>query len=431
MAIFYLETKPIKRSEGRSSVAASAYRAGVSLVDNRTGVKHSYEKKGKNGVVSKDCFMYQDGQKIQLDRSELWNTAEKAEKRKDARTGRDFIANLPFELSPKQRENIVREFSKTITKLYKVAVDWAIHLPDKKGDNRNHHAHILITTRQAKLENGQVVLGDKTNLEKENKELKKQGLPLTQDQIKSLRKEWEVITNHHLAMAGIEERIDCRSYREQGIQKLPTVKLGARASENERNGIATRKGDYNRLVEKANSENWQGTMEEYIEKTIYDLELEIIVESRAENNAQKSQKLGDIQRQEPAPIETTRQTITKPQTHEKGQNESPRPSKPKLSLEEKMARWEQKQERERQINERGEQALSRFEQRMQQHEQRLAEKAEKDRLAQLEQQREAELAEQARLAQLEQQRQAEQVRLAEIARKQKEYENRNSRGFSP
>lgn len=38
-------------------------------------------------------------------------------------------------------------------------------------------AHILITTRQAKLENGQVVLGDKTNLEKEN-ELKKQGLAI-------------------------------------------------------------------------------------------------------------------------------------------------------------------------------------------------------------------------------------------------------------
>lgn len=52
--------------------------------------------------------------------------------------------------------------------------------------------NILITTRQAKLENGQVVLGDKTNLEKENKELKKQGLPLTQDQIKSLRKEWKL-----------------------------------------------------------------------------------------------------------------------------------------------------------------------------------------------------------------------------------------------
>lgn len=71
---------------------------------------------------------------------------------------------------------------------------------------------------------------------------------------------------------------------------MPTVKLGARASENERNGIATRKGDYNRLVEKANSENWQGTMEEYIEKAIYDLELEIIVESRAKNTAQKIAK---------------------------------------------------------------------------------------------------------------------------------------------
>ncbi|MFW2178515.1 MobA/MobL family protein, partial [Moraxella sp. TY5] len=255
------------------------------------------------------------------------------------------------------------------------------------------------------FENGQIVLGDKTILEKENKELKKQGLPLTQDQIKSLRKEWEVITNHHLAMAGIEERIDCRSYREQGVHKLPTVKLGARASENERNGIATRKGDYNRLVEKANRENWQGTMEEYIEKTIYDLEQEIIVESRLQTSPTPPQPQGQL----PKP------SIGKP-------------TKPKLSLEERMARWEQKQEKERQIDQRGEQALSKFEQRMQQHEQRLAEKAERERLERLEQQRQAELAKQARL---EQQRQAEQARLAEIAREQQEYENRNSRGFSP
>lgn len=408
MAIFYLETKPIKRSEGRSSVAASAYRAGVSLVDERTGLKHNYEKKGKNGVVNKDCFMYQDGKKIQLDRGELWNKAEQSEKRKDGRTGRDFIANLPFELNPKQRESIVREFSETIAKRYNVAIDWAIHLPDKKGDNRNHHAHILITTRKAKFENGQIVLGDKTMLEKENKELKKQGLPLTNDQIKTIRKDWEIITNNHLALAGIEERIDCRSYREQGVYKLPTVKLGARASENERNGIATRKGDYNRLVEKANAEQWQGTMQEYIEKTIYNLEQEILVESRL----QTSPTPPELQGQPPKP------SIGKP-------------SKPKLSLEEKMARWEQKQERERWIDERGEQALSKFEQKMQQHEQRLAEKAEQERLAQLEQQRQAELAEQSRLVQLEQQQQAEQARLAEIAREQQEYENRNSRRFSP
>lgn len=209
-------------------------------------------------------------------------------------------------------------------------------------------------------------------------------------------------------MAGIEERIDCRSYREQGVYKLPTVKLGARASENERNGIATRKGDYNRLVEKANAEQWQGTMQEYIQKTIYNLEQEILVESRLQTSPTPPQPQG----QPPKP------SIGKP-------------SKPKLSLEEKMARWEQKQERERWIDERGEQALSKFEQKMQQHEQRLAEKAEQERLAQLEQQRQAELAEQSRLVQLEQQQQAEQARLAEIARQQQEYENRNSRGFSP
>jgi hypothetical protein len=415
MAIFYLETKPIKRSEGRSSVAASAYRAGVSLVDNRTGVKHSYEKKGKNGVVSKDCFMYQDGQKIQLDRGELWNTAEKAEKRKDGRTGRDFIANLPYELNPKQRENIVKEFSEAIAKRYNVAIDWAIHLPDKKGDNRNHHAHILITTRQAKLENGQVVLGDKTNLEKENKELKKQGLPLTQDQIKSLRKEWEVITNHHLAMAGIEERIDCRSYREQGIQKLPTVKLGARASENERNGIATRKGDYNRLVEKANAEHWQGTMEEYIEKTIYDLELEIIVENRAENNAQKSQKLGDIQRQKPSPIDTTSQPTNELQTNDRGQNE--RPEKV-LSFREKMAMKKQQVQSTHQLEQktvepqtnndkvttfRQKMAMQQAEKQRAEHAKRLAQ-LENERIEQEQAERARQLAEQERRAKAQQQK---------------------------
>ena len=413
MAIFYLETKPIKRSEGRSSVAASAYRAGVSLVDNRTGVKHSYEKKGRSGVVSKDCFMYQDGQKIQLDRGELWNTAEKAEKRKDSRTGRDFIANLPFELNSKQRESIVREFSETIAKCYKVAVDWAIHLPDKKGDNRNHHAHILITTREAKLENGQIVLGDKTTLEKENKELKKQGLPLTQDQIKALRKEWEVITNHHLALVGIDERIDCRSYREQGIQKLPTVKLGARASENERNGIATRKGDYNRLVEKANSENWQGTMEEYIEKTIYDLELEIIVESRAENNAEKPPKMGDIERKTSSPIDTTSRPLNEQQTHARGQNE--RPEKV-LSFREKMAMKKQQAQPTNQPEQNpvepqnNNDKVSTFRQKMamQQAEKQRAEHAQ--RLAQLENERvEREQAERARqVAELERRTKAQQ-----------------------
>lgn len=398
MAIFYLETKPIKRSEGRSSVAASAYRAGVSLVDNRTGAKHNYEQKGKNGVVSKDCFMYQDGQRIQLDRGELWNKAEQAEKRKDGRTGRDFIANLPYELNPKQRENIVREFSESIAKHYNVAIDWAIHLPDKKGDNRNHHAHILITTRQAKFENGQIVLGDKTMLEKENKELKKQGLPLTQDQIKSLRKEWEVITNRHLAIAGIDERIDCRSYREQGVYKLPSVKLGARASENERNGIATRKGDYNRLVAKANDENWQGTMEEYIEKTIYDLELEIIVENQAENNAQKPQKMGDIQRPIPKPIETTSQRTNEPQTHDRGQNE--RPEKV-LSFREKMAMKKQQEQPTHQPKpvepQTNNDKVSAFRQKMamQQAEKQRAEHAK--RLAQLENERiEREQAERAR-----------------------------------
>ena len=451
MAIYHLETKPIKRSEGRSSVASSAYRAGVALVDERTGIKHDYTKKG--GVVKAETFIMHNGQQVAIDRNQLWNTSEKAENRKDGRTGRDYIINIPFELKPLQREMLVREFTEYLAKRFNVAVDWAIHLPDKDGDNRNHHAHVLTTTRTATLDQyNNVVLGDKTTIEKKNGDLKKLGLPVTQEQIKEVRQAYADMTNRHLEMAGLSVRVDCRSYKEQGKDQLPTIKLGTQSSEWERQGIATRKGDYNRLVKQANEENWKGTMPEYIDKRIQDLEQEIIVESRKQNTAQKSPQVAEFERQQDTRTDSTAQDETGLKQANKGQNErgnnpdlsigrpAPRPQpkpaqKPKLSLEEKMAIWEQKQAEKEKMEQRETQAVSRFEQRMEQHEQQ---KAERERL---EQQR---LQQQERQAQLERDRQnqlalqAERERIAIIqAMEQKareierENERKNDRGFRP
>ena len=118
MAMFHLSTNPIKRSAGRSATASAAYRAGCKIEDNRTGLKHDYSK--KQGIVKTDCFIFSNGQKLNIDRAELWNAAEKAEKRKDGRTAREVIINLPHELSEEQRQSLVEDFTKDISKKYKV-----------------------------------------------------------------------------------------------------------------------------------------------------------------------------------------------------------------------------------------------------------------------------------------------------------------------
>lgn len=253
MAMFHLSTKPISRKSGRSATASSAYRSGSKIEDKRTGLTHDYTK--KQGVIASDCFLIQNNEKIKLDRSQVWNIAEAKEKRKDARTAREIIINLPHELNEKQRAELVAEFAESVAKKYNVAIDYSIHLPDKEGDQRNHHCHIMMTTRTAELDkNNNLVLGDKTALELGNKDLAKLDLPTSQEQIKDLRREWAETANKHLEMAELSERIDHRSHKDRGLQTLPTIKLGWQATAMERKGIQTDKGDYNRQIHATNAE---------------------------------------------------------------------------------------------------------------------------------------------------------------------------------
>lgn len=264
MAIFHLSTKPIKRSDGRSATAAAAYRAACVIEDNRTGLKHDYSK--KKGVVKTDCFIIVDNKKIGIDRSKLWNLAEKSENRKDGRTAREIIINLPHELNEQERELLVDDFTKSIAEKYGAAIDYAIHLPDAGGDERNHHCHIMMTTRVAKFENDTLTLNDKTNIELSNTKLATLSLPKTQQQIVSLRENWATVTNKHLQKAGIDKRIDHRSFEEQNISAKPTIKLGWQATTLERKGIETEKGDVNRAIKSDNEQIIKLENELYLDK---------------------------------------------------------------------------------------------------------------------------------------------------------------------
>lgn len=232
MAIYHLSMKPVSRAKGRSAVASMAYRAGVKLTNERDGITHDYT--AKQGVEHAEIVLPEGvNADWARDRSDLWNAAEFAEKRKDARVAREFEIALPHELSAEQRLEAAREMAQELADRYGAAVDFAIHAPHEASDVRNHHAHILMTTRQV-TEDG---LGEKTYLERENKWLLANDLPTTDMQLRDIRQRWEGIANERLAMAGLDIRIDHRSHMERGLEIAPTEHMGVHASQMERRGL--------------------------------------------------------------------------------------------------------------------------------------------------------------------------------------------------
>ena len=230
------------------------------MVDERTGLIHDYTRKG--GVVSAEIIAPDGGS---AERGALWNAAELAENRKDSRTAREWIVALPAELDAGQRRELAVSFGAELARRYGVAVDVAIHEPDREGDNRNHHAHILTTTRRvSRGAAGELVMGDKSSIELADKKRRELGLGPAADEVKAIRQLWEQTANRALERAGSTERIDARSLKDQGIDREATTHLGPVASEMERRGRISDRGDGNRQV-MANNEQRQGLTAQIID----------------------------------------------------------------------------------------------------------------------------------------------------------------------
>ncbi|EJZ9309685.1 Ti-type conjugative transfer relaxase TraA [Salmonella enterica] len=230
MAIFHLNTNAISRSSGRSAVAAAAYRSGTELADVRQGAVWDYSRKG--GIMSAE-IVTPDGVPVP-DREQLWNAAEAAEKRKDARTAREWRVALPHELSEQQRYELAMALGKEIANRFGVGADVCIHAPDKEGDDRNFHAHILTTTRKIAHDGS---LGEKSNIELENATRKKRGLSTTtQDDIRDMRAYCADLINEHLERAGHDIRVDHRSFEAQGVDLEPSKHVGVSATAMQRKG---------------------------------------------------------------------------------------------------------------------------------------------------------------------------------------------------
>ena len=145
MAIYHFDASVISRSKGRSATAASAYRTAEVIKDHRTGEVHDYTR--KSGVLHTEIIAPDNAPAWAHDRSSLWNAVEDAERRKDAQVAREVRVALPSELTTEQNADLVRAFVQEQFVARGMIADVALHAPGREGDQRNHHAHIMLTTR--------------------------------------------------------------------------------------------------------------------------------------------------------------------------------------------------------------------------------------------------------------------------------------------
>lgn len=237
MASYHLSVKTIKRSAGRSATAAAAYRAAERIECQREGRLHDYTR--KQGVVETFILAPSGAPSWVQNRSALWNAAEARETRKNSVTAREWELALPSEISAADRSQITRDFAAELVSRYGIAVDVAIHAPHREGDQRNHHAHVLTSTRRLDPEG----FTDKTRV---LDAAKTGGV-----EIEAMRGIWAELQNWALERAGEVERVDHRSLEAQREEALgqgdalkaeeldrdPEVKLGPAANAMERREV--------------------------------------------------------------------------------------------------------------------------------------------------------------------------------------------------
>ena len=240
MAIYHHSATVVKRSGGKCSTAAAAYRAGEEIFDLRTGTTYDYtRKKGidHSEIITPDIPT--PGNDWLTDRAQLWNKVEATEKRHDSQLAREINIAIPTELDRNTQIALVREYVKTNYVNRGMVADVNFH----HLQSNNPHAHIMLTMRDLIITDGQVQFGNK------NRDWNSKDLLIEQ------RKSWEVLTNQYLVEAGYDNvRIDCRSLEEQGIERIPQIHLGANVTAMRSKGIPTDRGDHYDQIEKANEQ---------------------------------------------------------------------------------------------------------------------------------------------------------------------------------
>ena len=260
MAIYHCTCKIISRGQGRSAVGAAAYRSVEKLYNEYDGIEHDYTKKG--GVVYSEIMLCENAPKEYQDRQTLWNAVEQIEKSSKAQLAREYEVALPVELSREEQIKLVRDFAKENFVDNGMCVDFSIH--DK--EDGNPHAHIMLTTRPIEQDNSWGVKQKKEYIldkngqkqyDKKKQTYKCKTVKTTnwdsKEFLQRSRESWAEKVNQELEKKSLPQRIDHRSLKEQGVDRVPTIHEGG-ARKLEKRGIKTDRGKINREIKTANGQ---------------------------------------------------------------------------------------------------------------------------------------------------------------------------------
>ena len=237
MAITHFTPQLISRGSGRSAVLSAAYRHCARMEHEAEGRTVDYS--AKRGLRHEEFLLPAAApdwaRALIADRSVagasevFWNAVEAFEKRSDAQLAKEFIIALPVELTVDQNIALVREFIGTQVLARGQVADWVFH--DEPG---NPHIHLMTTLRPL-TEDGfgskkvAVVGEDGQPLRNEAGKIVYRLWSGEKAEFLEQREGWLGLQNKHLALAGLDIRVDGRSYTERGIDLVPTTHLGVAA----------------------------------------------------------------------------------------------------------------------------------------------------------------------------------------------------------
>lgn len=259
MAIYHCHCKVISRGQGRSAVGAAAYRSGERLTNDYDGITHDYTNKG--GVVYSEVMLCENAPQEYQNRAVLWNEVERQEKGGKARLAREYEVALPIELNRDEQIELVRDYVRENFVKNGMCADFAVH---DKGDG-NPHAHIMLTTRPIEpggewgAKQKKEYLLDKDGnkqYDPKKKTYKCRTVKVndwdTTEFLQRSRENWAAIVNRELEKKNLPQRVDHRSLKEQGKQRIPTEHIGVAAKNMEKRGKVSERGERNREITAAN-----------------------------------------------------------------------------------------------------------------------------------------------------------------------------------
>ncbi|WP_171999041.1 MobQ family relaxase [Cronobacter sp. JZ38] len=213
MAIFHLDFKIVKRSEGRSSVAKAAYHARCKITDERTGDTYDYSRRtdlyGHFILAPVNALEH-----IVKDSTALWNEVERVERQSNGQTARYFDVAIPAELNNDDKKKLVLEYCQKNFVDKGMIADIALH----DLDSDNPHAHVMLTLK---------TIGPEGFGKKERSwNCRKMSV--------LWRESWASMANSFLAAAGSSERIDHRSLQ---VQHEEALEKAAVALDNEEKAL--------------------------------------------------------------------------------------------------------------------------------------------------------------------------------------------------